>query len=281
MEYVRRPPALNSQRSEISIPSNDHREQARRNSRSRLDWRIRQDNNNSIVSNSHIQKSERVVLQETNQASPGQATGGSHQRQNGSVSSHTPPPLPPRERMDLSGNSNPTESGKSSERRSALLRLAEPDLRDQLPKRSSISGESRLHEVIIGSEGAAPLGSPPGRGTSGPSAQVTTSPTVEQVRAPASQRLGGLASLGSKEKTRATLNQIVAVTSTKRSVAAVADSVKAPKRRTTASRRVARSPMQGINLRKVNIARSTNPPRKRICTEKGRTLPWNKASYDI
>ncbi|KAH0887414.1 hypothetical protein HID58_063510 [Brassica napus] len=112
--------------------------------------------------------------------------------------------------MDLSGNSNPTESGKSSERRSALLRLAEPDLRDQLPKRSSISGESRLHEVIIGSEGAAPLGSPPGRGTSGPSAQVTTSPTVEQVRAPASQRLGGLASLGSKEKTRATLNQIVA-----------------------------------------------------------------------
>ncbi|KAG2304992.1 hypothetical protein Bca52824_033643 [Brassica carinata] len=41
------------------------------------------------------------------------------------------------------------------------------------------------------------------------------------------------------------------------------------------------SPLQSLNLTRINVGRSLNPPRKKLCIEKATSLPCNKAGPRI
>lgn len=127
-------------------------------------------------------------------------------------SSHTPPPFPPREPMVLAAqDAHKPDSGRTRERRSALERVNAPDLRDQLQGRTTSSGDSvRLLDVEILYDGDTAQENPmiPG---SPPQANNELALVVAPAsnRTPASQRLGGIASLSSREKTRLALANAV------------------------------------------------------------------------
>ncbi|KAF3569319.1 hypothetical protein DY000_02012545 [Brassica cretica] len=79
-------------------------------------------------------------------------------RQVGSIMSHTPSPRNLRERMDFPtdiASSGGTSHPNSRERRSALTRISEPDLRDHIsPRPVSSLDLGRLQEVEIQYDGA-------------------------------------------------------------------------------------------------------------------------------
>ncbi|KAL0646450.1 hypothetical protein Bca4012_044741 [Brassica carinata] len=105
-----------------------------------------------------------------------------------------------------------SDSQRSKERRSALERIAEPDLRDQLQVRGSPSREpARLQEVEIFYEITTPQDN-----TLAVRSPVNTPPPTKETgqssnRTPASQRLGGLSTLGSRERTREALANAIAI----------------------------------------------------------------------
>lgn len=192
MDYARRPPSSNSHRSEGQRDVPSYRPRRSDDITNRYGLTV------SGSYNSHHQRPPRDTPVKYGPSPLDGRSGNDQVRPNASASSHTPPPVPIRERMEPpAGNSSPLESCKSRERRSALLRLAAPDLRDQLPRRSPISKQSgRLQDVEIIS------GDTPIQARRDATNEVLISPLItndsapEQNWAPASQRLGGLASLG-------------------------------------------------------------------------------------
>ncbi|KAH0891016.1 hypothetical protein HID58_053445, partial [Brassica napus] len=204
---------------------------------------------------------------------PNLPTGSSGKRPLRSPEEHYQSPEPTR---DITTHAAPvgTVSGslRSQERRSALDRLADPDLRDHLPRRRMPSASSgRLQDVEIMYDGDVNRGTPLGA-----SLLNAISPTVEDTehnsaRAPATQRLGGLATLGSRERTKTALAAIEPPPTTVEPTVSKAIA----KRRVPATRkRVARSPLQALKKKKVIVPKAL-PQRKRICTEKGTSMPYN------
>lgn len=156
-----------------------------------------------------------------------------------------------------------SDSQRSKERRSALERIAEPDLRDQLQVRGSPSREpARLQEVEILYENTTPQDN-----TLAVRSSVNTPPPTKETgqssnRTPASQRLGGLSTLGSRERTREALANAIAilveVSPTTSRVATRRTTIKI-----TPKSRVARSTRTGAKLKRASTTRTTNPPRKK------------------
>lgn len=274
MKYARRPPSSISHRTETP----KHYEAQREALGHRAYHRRGEYQNRSITtpSGSISSRYQRPPYEGNH---PGRQTRLASPHLSGSRTSHTPPPVPPREPINMGRMSTSLiETSRSRERRSALERMAAPDLRDQLFRRSSISndspgakGKDSLNETthqttppVVGSGQKSPP-PPPEKGTD---------------KAPATQRLGGLATLGSREKTRLATENVIdhAVPATLAPTEPAAEKLTTKRKtpRATTNKQIARSPM-GLNLKKEVIARSINPPRKRICTEKGRSLPWNKA----
>ncbi|CAH8322927.1 unnamed protein product [Eruca vesicaria subsp. sativa] len=111
-----------------------------------------------------------------------------------------------------------------------------------------------------------------------PSTDVNVEPPLvlssERSRIPAALRLGGIALISSSEKTR--LAVLAAETSPVETdpTGNATTATSAAKRKSTrvVRKRVARSPLQGLKLKKANVARSLNPPKKRLCTGKS----WTK-----
>ncbi|KAH0935643.1 hypothetical protein HID58_012760, partial [Brassica napus] len=253
MDYARRPPSSNSHRSEGQRDVPSYRPRRSDDITNRYGLTV------SGSYNSHHQRPPRDTPVKYGPSPLDGRSGNDQVRPNASASSHTPPPVPIRERMEPpAGNSSPLESCKSRERRSALLRLAAPDLRDQLPRRSPISKQSgRLQDVEIIS------GDTPIQARRDATNEVLISPLItndsapEQNWAPASQRLGGLASLGLILLQYMNLQLLLQQNAGQQETLLTKGSL-------------------GAHFQ-VNALKPNPPPRKRICTEKGRSLPWNKA----
>lgn len=274
LEYARRPPSSISHRAETPKHYGSRREAIYH----RAYHRRREYQNMSITtpSGSISSRYQRPPYEDNH---PGRQVRLASPHRSGSRTSHTPPPVLPRELMDMSRMSTPSvETSRSRERRSVLERVAALDLRDQLFRRSSSSKDSPRVKGRDSLNGTTHQTTPPVL----ESGQQPPPPPLDKVsdRAPATQCLGGLTTLGIREKTRlATENAIDHAAPTILSFLELVAEKSTTKRKTpraTTNKRIARSPM-GLKLKKAVIVRSTNPPRKRICTEKGRSLPWNKA----
>ncbi|KAL0699885.1 hypothetical protein Bca4012_056007 [Brassica carinata] len=150
-------------------------------------------------------------------------------------------------------------SQHSHERRSALDRVALPDLRDQMQRRVTLSGDSvRLQEVEIQLD-----------------EELHPGPTLlEDIRESATRnsalkRLGGLATQGSRERTRAVLGGEGDIPDPTLMVEGPSTSKRGTKRKATKPtkvpmrKKVPPSPIQGISIRKTNVIRPANPPRKK------------------
>ncbi|KAJ4873004.1 hypothetical protein Rs2_45329 [Raphanus sativus] len=226
---------------------------------------------------------QQTPKEKPNGKSPAQGgfSGSDTFHHNHSRSSHTPPPAPPREPMtQADGYLNP-ESSKTRERRSALERVNAPDLRDQLQGRTLSNGDSgRLMEIEILYDGEIAL--------EGPSITPLPAPENNELslalvpasnRTPASQRREGIASIGSREKTRLALANVISLPVVVASPPAVTATTGAKRKstRVVTRKKIARSPIPCLKLSKATTSRSLNPPRKRLCTEKSKKLPCNKA----
>lgn len=171
--------------------------------------------------------------------------------------------------IQTSANNEGANTLTSTERRAALARIEAPDLRDQLPPRTAVSGDSgRLQDVEIHYDDELPQDQPVQTmvTTAGGSAQ-------SQSRTPASQRLGGLASLRSREKTKT----VIASSSALPTEGETSKTKPTARRKTikpTVKKKVVRSP---FNLRKSTLVPSQNPPRRKLCPDKAPFPSSNKA----
>ncbi|CAF2048372.1 unnamed protein product, partial [Brassica napus] len=170
----------------------------------------------------------------------------------------------------------PTGSERSRERRSALVRISDPDLREQLQRRSTPSGDAgRLQEVEILSDNTQLRET-----VDANSSPALPPPTIDRGqganRTPAAQRLGGLSSLGSRERTRAALASAMAIPV---EVAPITSKAGTKRRtvRVTPKKRIVRSPKPGTKGRKTTTTRTANPPRKKLCLEKNNPKTGDKA----
>ncbi|KAF8105084.1 hypothetical protein N665_0163s0054 [Sinapis alba] len=276
MEYARRHPSHNSQNSEIPRHRTGHRESSALRQEYTKDHRNRPIPSRSYSSRyrRHPQENSKEVTNLTPVRSPDRNRKTLSAPAQGSQLSHTPPPRPHREPMEKTPFSPPPHgSNRSKDRRPALERIMAPDLRDHLPRR--LSPINSPGDFVGATHGRETLPPPPPETGVSPQTSFVGDPEREHTRAPATLRLGGLASLGSREETRKALES---TTDLPTEVATKPTKQGAKRRITrTSSRRGARSPMQGLKLSKTVVTRTSNPPRKRICTEKGRSLPWNKA----
>lgn len=167
-------------------------------------------------------------------------SGDNTSRLIGSQSSHTPPPRPLRERLEY-----PTEPSSertlstSRERRSALARISEPDLRDKLQSSSPYNME------IDDSQG-----------------RVVPAP-----RASATLRI---------QEPEMDDNVNVNIT-----IPASLQRSAGKRRVPSARKKVPRSPLQSLRLKKTIIAKSQVPARRRLCKDKDYTLPCNKAGPSV
>ncbi|KAG2284054.1 hypothetical protein Bca52824_055274 [Brassica carinata] len=167
-------------------------------------------------------------------------SGDNTSRLIGSQSSHTPPPRPLRERLEY-----PTEPSSertlstSRERRSALARISEPDLRDKLQSSSPYNME------IDDSQG-----------------RVVPAP-----RASATLRI---------QESEMDDNVNVNIT-----IPASLQRSTGKRRVPSARKKVPRSPLQSLRLKKTIIAKSQVPARRRLCKDKDYTLPCNKAGPSV
>ncbi|KAJ4915688.1 hypothetical protein Rs2_01238 [Raphanus sativus] len=177
-------------------------------------------------------------------------------------------------------NLNP-ESSKTRERRSVLERVNAPDLRDQLQGRTLSNGDSgRLMEIEILYDGEAALEGPSSTPLPAPeNNELSLALVPASNRTPASQRLGGIASIGSREKTRLALANAISPPVVVASPPAVTATTGAKRKstRVVTRKKIARSPIPCLKLSKATASRSLNPPRKRLCTEKSKKLPCNEA----
>ena len=252
---TRRDETNDSKLSDFIRPSTGRRNTDYRQKRSRMEYIPRTESNLSR-SIPELRNTKLSSKRNTNRdTSPGVQAGSSATRRNASPSVHTPSPNPIREiGINIEEPVVASDATRSRERRSALERVEAPNLRDQLRRRSTPSGDSgRLMEVeVLYNE--EPHQSP-----------ILLEDNEQNARrSSALQRLGGLSSLGSRERTRATLDiegpiavepsaskQIgkhkIARATTKR---IVAQSPQQGAARAPVKRKVAQSPLHGINLRK-------------------------------
>ncbi|KAJ4892599.1 Uncharacterized protein Rs2_19393 [Raphanus sativus] len=186
-----------------------------------------------------------------------------------SLDSHTPSPRNLRERLEYpldSGNNGGQSLISSGERRSVLARIGEPNpIADSTHPRGPLSFDSaRLQDVEIQFDGISEQQyiSPH---------QIDATDPVSTTRIPATQRLGessgpitinfGRTSLSPPEPTLPSKS------------AGKRKATKPPAKKKS----VRSSPLQSFNLRKINMGRSINPPRKKLCVEKEPSLPCDKA----
>ena len=251
----------NTSRPSVVLKNSDYH-----NNRSRREYVPRADSYQSRSIPPFRRRELTTVQTKAHALSPNRHMGTSSPLRNCESSEHTPSPRPRREPMRNGPEPVMASlSQKSQERRSALERIAEPDLRDQLERRGSLSGDSgKLFEIT-----ARPDDSLPQIPT------LTENMIQSASRNSALQRLGGLASLGSRERTWEML-QTLADSPTAAEPAMSTQGIKRKQTKATGKRKVARSPLQGLNLRKSRVVPSLNPPRKKLCTDKS-ALPCDKA----
>ncbi|KAL0795072.1 hypothetical protein Bca101_066449 [Brassica carinata] len=195
---------------------------------------------------------------------------------NWSQASHTPPPRQ-MEQQQLSAN-----SGNSRDRRSALGRISEPRLPAQARLGVTSSLESaRLQEVDI-----QYLGDEDQENLTRRLSQTSPAILVDQVHSQAAEgeedtisedlaprrihpslRIGARVSspAGSKRK-------VPVAVSSSRSAEKTASKAVGKRKVNKSGKRVPQSPL-GVSLRKVNAARSRNPPRKKLCLDKDQGGP--------
>ncbi|XP_013632973.1 PREDICTED: uncharacterized protein LOC106338573 [Brassica oleracea var. oleracea] len=197
---------------------------------------------------------------------------------NGSQASHTPP-RPVEQPQDTTAN-----SGSSKERRSALERISEP--RPPALARLGVTSSNdsvRLQDVeieFLGDEDQEILTRRLSQTSTGfemiqiaqnvpaitggvPTAQSEESPEdLAPNRIHPSLRLGARVASPGGGKRKAPASSTAAKATGKRKV------TKPP-----APKRIPRSPCHGVSLRKVNVARSLNPPRKKLCLDKAQAGP--------
>ncbi|KAL0873920.1 hypothetical protein Bca101_023625 [Brassica carinata] len=132
--------------------------------------------------------------------SPARPSGSSIQRRHVSPSNLSLTQTHTRDIIaNTAANDQTPERMRSSERRSALDRLSEPDLRNQLQRRSSPSRESaRLQDVEILFDAPLPQENVQIIGPDKELSPRMEDPGQNSGRTPASQRLGGLSTLGSR-----------------------------------------------------------------------------------
>lgn len=171
--------------------------------------------------------------------------------------------------IQTSVNNEGANTLTSTERRSALARIEAPDLRDQLPPRAAVSGDSgRLQDVEIHYDDELPQDQPV------QTMVITTGGSAQsQSRAPASQRLGGLASLRSREKTKTVIANSSTLP-TEGETSKIKPTVKRKTIKPTVKKRVVRSP---LNLRKSTLVPSQNAPRRKLVPDKAPFPASNKA----
>ncbi|CAG7880359.1 unnamed protein product, partial [Brassica rapa] len=174
-----------------------------------------------------------------------------------SLSSHTPPPRPIRERLDYPNEvSSERTLSTSRERRSALARIAEPDLRDNLPRSSphnletdSTQGRTDHEDGLSQQNNVLPSGLSKRGSTSAPRVSATLRIQEPQIM----------------DNVNITIPPSVQKSTGKRKVPS------------SSRKRVPRSPLKGLKLRKAGIIKPQNLPRKRFCSDRDPTLPCNKA----
>ena len=171
---------------------------------------------------------------------------------------HTPSPRNLRERLEFplgSGGNIGDPLTTSGERRSALVRVGEvPTSFDS----------ARLQEVDIRYDGImeneiiSPL-------------QAPTAAHGQSSRVPATRRLGnseGPTIINFERDTEPPPDPVLLSKS---------NGKKKTTKPSVKKRTVRSSPLHGLNLRKINVARSVNPPRKKLCVDRDTTLPCDKA----
>lgn len=179
--------------------------------------------------------------------------GGNTSKAIGSQSSHTPPPRPVRERMEFPNEiSSERTLSTSRERLSALARIAEPDLRHTSPRifTRRISLPPREHNE---------------RG-SGSDHRGETEDSSSQ-RVPASLRL--------QEPPPQVDSVNITIPPTQSKAAGIREVAVTPRKR------VLRSPMQALKLRKTSGVKSSKPARRKLGLDKDYNLPCNKARSTI
>lgn len=184
-----------------------------------------------------------------------------------SQSSRTPPPNPAREPMELPVIPERGEiNSHSSERRSALERIERPH---QEPLRSgglSTSLIARLQDVEVNYE-QGDLRNKLNEGSAG--SKQNQSPArdhpVSGQRVPATLRIGS--PVGTKTKTNQASSSKKKATS-KASTKKGTTAIPAAQGKRVTRAKVNRSPRQSTRLSKQMTARSTNPPRKKLCVER-------------
>ncbi|CDY44889.1 BnaA02g13930D [Brassica napus] len=186
-----------------------------------------------------------------------------------SLSSHTPSPRNLRERLDFppeAGGSGGVSLANSSERRSVLARIGRSSPGNAPPTRGPASFDSaRLQEVEIMYDGSA------GQEHISPF-HASATDGGQSSRIPVALRLGGVSDPSATISARDTSPPPVFNFNTKTTGKRKVSKTTAPRKRV-----VARSPLKGVKVRKTNVARSVNPPRKKQCVERALSLPCDKA----
>ncbi|KAG2314861.1 hypothetical protein Bca52824_017983 [Brassica carinata] len=162
--------------------------------------------------------------------------GGNTYKPLGSQSFHTPPTRMVRDCLEFpSDQSSERTLSNSNERRSALKILAQPDLRDSLP-RNSLTSKAQDQRVAL-----------EGRAGSSPVTRISTTSHLQETE---------------PEDTIITIPPFVSKSS--------------GNRRTTRStaRRVSRSPLASLKLKRTTVTKSHIPSRKKLCTDRGNTVPF-------
>lgn len=178
--------------------------------------------------------------------------------------SHTPSPSNLRERLQYPlerDSSGEVSAPNSRERRSALERVAAPDLRSQIsPRMGSSLNSDRLQEVDIQYDGIE------NQQHFSPVFHIGSS---QQPRLPAALRLSDVNEAGpSNVKARAP-NPPTSKSAGKRRI------TKAGNKTTT--KRVTKTALPGVKLKNAMVTRSINPPRKKQCVDQN-SIPCNKAT---
>lgn len=186
-----------------------------------------------------------------------------------SQSSRTPPPAPAREPMDLPVIPERDEViNHSSGRRPALERLELPQQETQRSGGLSSSLMARLQDVEVTYE-EGDLRNKLNEGTSGSKSNLVSPGEAlgSGQRVHASLRIGSPVRLNNTPQATSSRKKAVAKAPAKKKTPARTVTKKAPPAKKTTRAKGNRSPLQSTRLSKQMVARSANPPRKRLCVE--------------
>lgn len=215
-----------------------------------------EDNDSRVLSSGVVIRHQDIPV---DNASHPSANAGVFNRFSSSQISHTPSPRNLRERLEYPndvGSTGGTPNPSSRKRRLSLGRTTEPDLRELISPRPTSSLDSgRLQEVEIQYDGVENEHISP----------VVTNSSALPPRIPAALRLSdGQRDEAGPSSKLFTATPPLSKTAGKRKVPRVT------------TKRVVRSPMRALNLRRAAVGRSANPPKKNLCVDK-EPLPCDKA----